>query len=164
MNESPPGHGTLDLHPQLRPLSFLVGRWAGQGRGDYPTIDSFEYREEIEFGHAGKPFLAYRQRTWSPTGEPLHTEFGYLRPVGEAQAELVIAQPTGITEIHSGSVGDGEVCLRALHVGRSPTAKDVVTVTRDLRVVGDDLSYRLEMAAVGQELQFHLEATLHRVG
>lgn len=154
----------MDLHPQLTPLSFLVGRWAGEGRGDYPTIDAFQYREEIEFGHVGKPFLTYHQRTWSPAGDPLHTEFGYLRPVGTEEAELVIAQPTGITEIHGGTVDDGELRLRALQVGRSPTAKDVVAVTRDLRVIGDELSYRLQMAAVGQELQFHLEATLRRVG
>ena len=42
------------LHPLLEPVAFLLGRWKGEGEGGYPTISSFQYIEEVQFGHAGK--------------------------------------------------------------------------------------------------------------
>jgi hypothetical protein len=147
---------------ELVSLRFLLGTWRGRGRGDYPTIEPFTYEEEISFTHAGKPFIVYAQKTWTPDGRPLHTETGYLRPVGIDGAELVVAQPTGITEIHSGVVDGASVRFSTRGVGVSPTAKDVRSVARSLWVEDDTLRYRLDMAAVGLRLQFHLEAALAR--
>jgi hypothetical protein len=47
------------LHPDLNPLAWMVGTWRGKGRGDYPTIESFEYAHEVVFNHDGRPFLNY---------------------------------------------------------------------------------------------------------
>ena len=47
-------------------------------------------------------------------------------------------------------------------VGVSPTAKMVSAVKRALTVTGTTLSYQLDMAAVGQELNIHLEAQLEK--
>ncbi len=154
-----------ELHPDLASLEFLIGTWRGSGRGEYPTIESFTYTEEVEFGTIpGKPFLTYRQRTKGADGKPLHSESGYVRPAPHSTAELVIAQPTGVTEIHTGPVDGTTIAFEAAAVGLSPTAKEVRAVRRSLSVDGDGLHYVLDMAAVGQELQFHLEATLHKVG
>ncbi len=150
------------LHEDLQSVGFLLGTWRGQGRGEYPTIEGFAYEEEISFTHVGKPFLFYHQRTWSTDGRPLHTEAGYVRPVDADAAELVIAQPTGITEIHSGPVDGTTLRLRSVQVGLAPTAVDVRSTARTITVDGDELSYRFDMAAVGQPFQFHLAATLRR--
>ncbi len=63
------------------PLDMLVGTWAGEGRGFFPTIEPFGYLEEITFGTIPtKPFLTYQQRTRHATeGRPLHAETGYWR-------------------------------------------------------------------------------------
>jgi THAP4-like, heme-binding beta-barrel domain len=157
-----------DLHPNLAALEPLLGTWAGTGRGEYPTIESFGYREEVTFGHVGKPFLTYSQKTQAEDdGRPLHAETGYLRLPAPDRIELVLAHPTGITEISSGPISfDGstmEIDLITSTIGLSPSAKEVSAVARWVRVDGDELTYRVRMAAVTQPLQHHLAATLRRV-
>jgi hypothetical protein len=152
------------LPPELTPLAFLIGTWHGDGHGNYPSIDPFVYSEQVVFGTIpGKPFLTYSQRTKGADGRPLHTESGYIRPVVGGVAELVLAQPSGVTEIHAGPVRGTSIEFETHDVGLSPTAKDIRAVRRSIRVEGDTLSYVLDMAAVGHDLQFHLEATLQRV-
>ena len=155
-----------DLHPGIAILAPLLGTWAGRGSGDYPTIDDFDYLEEVTFGHVGKPFLSYTQRTRSEDGAPMHAESGYLRVPTAGHAELVVAQPSGITEVDEGTVRvDGSVLIIELNsrsVGLTSTAKEVLSVARSIRVDGDELTYTLSMAAMAQPLQHHLTATLHR--
>lgn len=155
----------LTLHPALAPLEFLIGVWRGSGKGCYPTIEPFEYIEEATYTPGpGKPFIVYSQRTRRHGGdvEPLHSETGYIRPTGDGEAELVIAQPTGIVEVHTGVVRGSRLDFRTSLVGLSETAVEVSQARRELEVDGDTMRYRLQMAAVGQPLQVHLEAELAR--
>lgn len=151
------------LHADIRPLAFLLGTWAGEGAGRYPTVAEFAYGEEVRFWHVGKPFLAYAQRTWAvDDGRPLHAESGYWRLVGDARIEVVLAHPTGIAEVSEGMVDGTELSVRSTGLGRTPTAKVVEQLERDVRVEGDVLRYEVRMAAVGHPLQHHLAAELRR--
>jgi THAP4-like, heme-binding beta-barrel domain len=156
-----------DLHPDVAVLAPLLGSWAGQGGGEYPTIQSFGYVEEVTFGHIGKPFLVYVQRTRAnDDGRPMHAETGYLRVPSPGRVELVLAHPTGVTEIAEGTLSVSgttiEMELEATTIGRTASAKDISALSRSIRVRGDELSYTLLMGAVGQPLQRHLAATLKR--
>lgn len=159
----------VPLHPDVVALGCLLGTWVGEGAGEYPTIEPFRYREEVVFGHAGKPFVAYRQATTRlDTGLPSHAEVGYLRGVGGERVELVLAHPTGIAELAEGEVatrpGGLTLHLRSTGMTGTATAKEVRRIERHIEVTGDTLRYELAMAAVGQPHQHHLAAELSRRG
>lgn len=153
------------MHPDLAPIAFLIGTWRGEGTGVYPTITGFAYGEEVRFSEVGKPFLAYTQRTWAlDDGRPLHAEAGYWRPQPGGRLEVVLAHPTGVTEIQEGMVGEDRIELTATGIGRTGSAKEVAGLTRTFERTGPDtLRYQVAMAAAGQPLQVHLTAELHRV-
>ena len=173
----------MEPHPAVDHLAPLLGTWRGGGRGDYPTIEAFDYTEEVTICHVGKPFLAYSQRTRGADGAPLHAETGYLRPAGERGLELLVVHPSGIAEVLVGEVTVTHYgLLLVLHAGAdgeagagpenrvgpaggvflAPTAKQVDATERRISVDGDTMHYEVHMAAVGEPLTPHLEATLHR--
>jgi hypothetical protein len=160
------------IHPQLAPVAALLGTWTGRGRGEYPTIEPFDYAESITFSHVGKPFLAYSQRTRSigtPThpAQPMHAESGYWRFPGPGRVEVVLSHPTGVVEIEEGTISgrlDGSIVieLATTTVALTSTAKDVSALQRRFVLHGDVLDYSVAMAAVGAPMHHHLSATLHR--
>lgn len=157
-----------ELHPDLEPLKFLLGSWEGAGVGGYPTIEDFRFGQEMSFTHIGKPFLIYASRTWlleedGSLGRPLGTETGYWRPRPNHQVEVTLAHPTGIVEIYLGNVAFTRVELQTDVVARTESAKEVTAGSRLYGLIGEDLGWAYDMAAMGQKLQSHLSAQLKRV-
>ena len=150
------------LAEEIAHLSFLLGTWRGTGSGSYPTIEDFDYVEETVFGHIGKSFLTFVQKTKYPDGTPLHTESGYIRPVGVDRAEFVLSIPSGILESLEGTVSASTLDLASVNVLGSATAKSVAATTRTYTVDGNTLTYDVSMAAVGEQLTHHLHAELQR--
>ncbi len=148
---------------QDHPLGFLVGVWEGAGRGHYPSIEPFAYQEVLQIEVSPKGFLTMVQRTrHADTGEPLHTETGYWRVPAAGRVELVVAHPSGITEICEGDIDGEAVHVRSTSVACTTTAKRVDSLERWYDVEGDVLHHRLSMGAVGLEHQAHLESELRR--
>jgi hypothetical protein len=152
----------MALHPALAVLAPLLGTWRGEGHGEYPTIEAFDYGEEVTFTEVGKPFLAYTQRTWSSaTGAPLHAETGYWRAGADGRVEVTLAHPFGAVEVLVGVAAGGSLRLASQAVVTTPTAKRIDAVEREFQVEGDLLRYRVRMAAMGQPMTHHLAAELH---
>jgi len=156
-----------DLHPDLMPVSFLLGHWQGNGHGDYPTIDAFQFGQEAAFTHDGRPFLHYFSRTWMIDGDgnevrPLALETGFLRPQAEGGIELLLAHPTGFVEIYYGKVDGAKIELATDAVARTATAKEYAGGHRLYGLVEGDLLWTFDMGAVGQQIQPHIWARLQR--
>ena len=155
-------------HPDLAPLAFLLGRWEGAGVGGYPTIESFQFGQELTFAHNGKPFLSYISRTWLLDDDgnpvrPLATESGFWRPQPGGRLEVMLAHPTGIVEIYLGEVTGTKIEMATDLVATTESAKEVRAGRRLYGLVGADLAYAYDMAAVSQPLQPHISAQLKRV-
>jgi THAP4-like, heme-binding beta-barrel domain len=165
---SAPGPGGPELHPLLAPLRFLIGRWEGAGVVGYPTIESSNFGQEISFGHNGKPYLYYVSRSWAleqdgTIGRPLAMETGFWRPQEDGVLEVVLAHSSGITEIYLGEVTGTKIEMATDAVVRTASAKDVTAGRRLYGLIGLDLGYAYDMAAMGYPLQSHLSAQLKRV-
>lgn len=154
----------MSVPDQLAPLAALVGVWEGEGRGVYPTIETFSYRERLEISVGRKPVLSHVQRTELADGSPSHAEVGFWRVPAPDRVELLVAHPSGIAEVCVGGVDDdGTVHVRSTSVVATASAKPVETLERWYRVDGDELTYRLSMGAVCRPHQHHLDGVLRRV-
>ncbi|MBS45181.1 MAG: FABP family protein [Nocardioides sp.] len=156
-----------NLHPACGPVAWLLGTWGGHGRGDYPTIEPFEYGQELTFQQDGRPFLHYFARSWivDENGETVRQaaqETGFLRCVGEGKVELLLTHNTGFTEVWYGVAEGGKLELRTAGVSFTETAKEVVSGHRMYGNVDGELLYAYDMEAMGQDLQPHLWAKLQR--
>lgn len=174
---SPDGSG-VELHELVRPWAWLIGAWVGVGTGQYPTIEDFRFGQEVAFATDGRPFLAYRSRSWLLDDEgnrvrPLAAESGYWRPKEGNRVELTLAHPTGFAEIWYGTlevtglenatVTGARVDMRTDVVARTETAKEYTQGHRLYGLVEGRLLWTFDMAAVGVPLVNHLAASLSKV-
>lgn len=149
-------------------LAPLLGTWRGTGRGDYPTLDAFDYGEWMRFEHVGDAFLLSAQRSWLlGDGAPLHFERGFWRPGATSeQVELTLAHPLGLTEVSEGTIsasGDTtSIELATVSIGRTATGMDVVGLERRYRIEGDELRYEIDMATGTTPMTRHLTGALRR--
>ncbi len=159
---------TPDLPAPLVPLAWLIGRWEGAGVVGYPTIESANFGQEIEFRHDGRPFLHYRSQAWALDDQgnrvrPLASEVGFWRPGENGDLEVLLTHPTGYVEIYVGSIEGPRVNLHTDLVARTPTAKEYTAAQRMYGLVESDLMWVMDMAAVGKPMQSHASAQLKRV-
>ncbi|TIC79433.1 FABP family protein [Nocardioides sp. GY 10127] len=156
-----------NLHLNCAPVVWLLGTWRGNGHGDYPTIDGFQFGQEIVFQQDGRPFFHYFARSWivDEQGKKVRDaaqETGFLRCPERGKVELVISHSSGISEIWYGVAEDGKIEMRTAGVSYTESAKPVTGGHRLYGNVDGDLLYAYDMEAVGQELQPHLWARLQR--
>lgn len=145
-------------------LSALIGIWRGEGSGEFPTMESFRYREEVEFRDIGAPFLVYLQRAWSAEdGELLHAEAGVWRVSDDGRLAVTVALPR-VSEVSEGRVGDGVIDLASTSVRRAEGGSALTATRRRYRRDGDELRYEIEMATASvSETTRHLAGTLRRL-
>jgi hypothetical protein len=151
------------LHPDLEPLSFLLGTWLGEGEGTWPGSDDFRFGEEVVFEHVGEPYLVYRQRSWTlESEEAIHLERGFVRAIAPGRVDVVLAHPLGVAEVAEGIVAERTVEVASSAIALAPTGSPVTDLRRRLTVDGDVLTYELHMATTEVPLVSHIRSRLVR--
>lgn len=150
-------------------FGMLEGSWSGEGRGEFPTIASFNYRETLTFERRSETSLFYLQRTERlPEGqEPVtsHWESGFIDVLESGELQLANVQSGGRGEILVGEIEEDGDKIR-LRFESTSLANDerMVATARVFKIEGDTLHYEMKMAMtqVG-DLTLHVVATLRRV-
>ena len=158
-----------NIHENCARLAWLLGRWAGNGHGEYETIESFQFGQEVIFQQDGRPFIHYMSRAWlvdeqGNTIREAAQETGYIRPQPDGTIEMLLAHNTGFVETWIGELHPEQPRfeLSTDAVVRTATAKEYTGGKRLYGYVNGDLLYAFDMAAMGKELQPHTHAQLKR--
>ena len=162
-------NGERDRAPESHQLfTLLESIWRGEGRGGYPTITSFDYRETLTFTRRDEKSLAYEQRTqkrYDGQNEWLvsHWENGFIRILESGELELINAQ-LGRSEVLTGTVGKSNSTFKIHFVSKTITNDPrMVSSARRFELDGDTLHYEMEMQTTAVERpMLHLQMELRR--
>jgi hypothetical protein len=156
-----------DLHPDLMPIAWMIGRWEGSGKGTYPGTEDFDFGQQVDFAHNGGSYLHYLSQTFEVDAEgravrPLTMETGFWRPQAGGTLEVVLSHPEGYNEIWYGKINGAQIELATDAVVRTATAEDYAAGQRLYGNVEGEMLWTLDKAANGEPLQSHLWARLVR--
>jgi len=150
-------------------FDILEGAWSGLGRGQFPTVTSFDYRERLTFTRRDEKILAYEQRTqkrYDGTAEWLesHWENGFIRILESGELELTSAQ-IGRTEVLLGPIEASNNIFRIHFVSKTITNDPrMVSSARRFELQGDTLRYEMEMQTTKvKQSTPHVRIVLQRV-
>src|SRR5690349_12196213 len=151
-------------------LRLLIGEWSGKGRGEFPTIEPFEYLETLIFAGDHRPFVHYEEKTKRRNTEQAdyiasHWESGFIRLLPGGDVELINTQGSGRLERLVGSLEATETGL-ILSLQSTAFLNDarMLESSRTITVEGNNLHYTQTMhttAVPGPA--HHVEANLHRI-
>jgi hypothetical protein len=152
-------------------LDLLEGSWTGTGRGQFPGVTSFDFRETLTFTRRDEKTLAYEQRTqklYDGQTEylPSHWESGFISILDNGDLQLVNIQVGGRNEMLIGTV-DYLDNKHQIHFVSKILNNDprMISSARKFELEGGTLRYVMEMQTTKVEHSTsHLQITLQRTG
>lgn len=150
-------------------FDLLQGTWAGEGRGYFPAVTSFDHRDTLTFTRRDEKTLAYEQRAqkrYDGSNEWLesHWESGFIRILESGELELTSAQ-IGRAEVLIGNIESLDILFRIHFVSKTITNDPrMISSARTFELEGDTLRYEMEMhtTKVNQSTP-HLKIALQRI-
>ncbi|XP_077874570.1 peroxynitrite isomerase THAP4 isoform X1 [Ictidomys tridecemlineatus] len=166
----PPSREPPKMNPVVEPLSWMLGTWLSDppGAGTFPTLQPFQYLEEVHISHVGQPMLNFSFNSFHPdTRKPMHRECGFIRLKPDTnKVAFISAQNTGVVEVEEGEVNGQELCIASHSIARISFAKEphVEQITRKFRLNSEGkLEQTVSMATTTQPLTQHLHVTYKKV-
>jgi len=154
----------------IQVLDILQGTWQGDGRGYFPGVTSFDFRETLVCVRRDEKILAYEQRTqklYDGQTEYLqsHWENGFISVLDNDDLQLVNIQIGGRNEILIGTIESLNSAFRIHFVSKTLNNDPrMISSARIFELDGDMLHYEMEMQTtkVNQSTP-HIKIDLRRV-
>jgi len=150
-------------------FGLLEGRWLGEGKGGFPTVESFDYSETLIFERRDENSLFYMQRTekrmdGKAESVTSHWESGFIRVLMSGELELANVQSGGRGEILIGKIERMAQKIRLDFRSKLLTNDErMVASARTFEIDGDTLRYEMTMHTTRvDKLTRHLVARLQR--
>jgi hypothetical protein len=150
-------------------FGLLEGRWLGEGKGGFPTIESFHYSETLIFERRDENSLFYMQRTEKRMDGRVefvmsHWESGFIRVLMSSELELANVQSGGRGEVLIGTIERMSRKIRLDFRSKLVTNDEcMVASARLFEIDGDTLRYEMTMHTTRvDKLTRHLVANLQR--
>ena len=151
-------------------FALLEGSWSGEGRGEFPGVTSFDYRETLVFTRRDEKTLAYAQRTqklYDGGTEylPSHWENGFISILENDGLRLVNIQVGGRNEVLEGTIESLEAMFRMNFVSKALNNDPrMVSSARTFELEGDTLRYEMEMQTTNVDQSTpHVKISLQRI-
>jgi len=151
-------------------FDLLEGTWRGDGRGQFPGVTSFDYRETLIFTRRDEKLLAYQQRAqklYDGQTEYLqsHWENGFISILENNDLQLVNIQIGGRNEVLVGTIESLDAVIRVHFVSKALNNDPrMMSSARTFELEGDTLRYAMEMQTTKvAESTPHLKITLQRI-
>ena len=149
-------------------MQSLTGNWAGVGRGEFPTIDDFEYKEALAIRTLSPDTWQYEQKTWRTTADgemPSHHEIGFIGV--EDQETITMASAHGLdkVEVMAGRFEETSDGFKLILASTSLAHDErMISSWRTWTLTADHLHYDMGMATKSTPNgAHHLSADLYRV-
>jgi hypothetical protein len=158
-----------DKSTTIQVLDLLEGTWTGDGRGQFPGVTSFAFRETLVFTRRDPGNLAYEQRTqklYDGQTEyiPSHWESGFISILENGDLQLGNIQVGGRNEMLIGTVESIDDSFR-IHFVSKVLNNDprMISSARTFALAGDSLAYEMEMQTTKvNESTLHLRIVMER--
>uniref|UniRef100_A0A8D2DCM2 THAP4-like heme-binding domain-containing protein n=1 Tax=Sciurus vulgaris TaxID=55149 RepID=A0A8D2DCM2_SCIVU len=102
------------MNPVVEPLSGMLGTWLSVplGAGTYPTLQPFQYLEEV--------LTSCKFNSFHPdTRRPLHRQCGFIHLKPDTnKVAFVSTQNTGVVEVEKGEVNGQKLCIMSHSIAR----------------------------------------------
>jgi hypothetical protein len=154
----------------LELLKSLVSKWSGTGRGEYPTIEPFEYLETLRFCADDRAFVHYEQVTrrrniGTEIYTPSHWENGFIHLLEDGTIRVNNAQSGGRVEVLDGTleqIQNGFILrLQSTSFLNDPR---MLETSRVITLEGDTLHYTTHMRTnTVPEMAIHLDSKLQKL-
>ena len=104
----------------------MIGTWRGNGHGEYPGTERFDFQQEVTFSHDGRPFLTYFSRSW------IINEKNEITETATANLVFLIADEWVTPPISAGilpgvvraiAIEECGVRVRRIHISQIPEVK-----------------------------------------